>query len=71
MLDFEAVYEIDTQGADTLVALADELGARGIQVVVARAHRAVLDYLERDGSIGKLGGDAIFGSVEQAVGSLG
>ena len=70
VLDFEAVYEIDTQGSDTLVSLAEELRAGGIRVVLARAHQAVLDYLERDGSIAKLGGDAIYGSVEQAVDSL-
>ncbi len=71
VLDFEAVYEIDTQGADTLVALDEELDALGIRLVVARAHHAVLDYLRRDGSIERLGVDAISGSVQQAVDLIG
>ena len=70
VLDFEAIYEIDTQGADTLLALDREFDERGIGLVIARAHRAVLDYLERDGSMGKLRADATYDSVEQAVRSF-
>jgi SulP family sulfate permease len=71
VLDFEAVYEIDTQGAGTLVTLSDDLAANGIRLVVARAHRAVLDYLARDGSTIRLGDDTCFGSVEEAIEALG
>ena len=70
IVDFEAVYEIDTQGADALQALAEPLESQGVKVVLARVHQAVLDYLARDGSLSKLGGDATFGSIEQAVASL-
>ena len=70
VLDFEAVYEIDTEGADVLVRLRDELHARSVSLVLARAHGAVLDYLERDGSLDELGPAAIFPGVAEAVDAM-
>ena len=71
VLDFEAVYEIDTEGADVLARLRQELIGGGIEVVLARAHAAVLDYLRRDGSLAKLGESSVYGSVEEAVERVG
>ena len=70
VLDFEAVYEVDTQGADTLVRLGEELGRRDVRVVIARGHSAVLDYMQRDGSLAKLGDDAVWASVDEAVNAV-
>ncbi len=70
MLDLEAMYELDTQGADILVRLCEELGRRDVRVVIARAHAAVVDYLRRDGSLAKLGDGAVWTSVEEAVGAV-
>jgi len=70
VLDFEAVYEIDTEGVDTLVRLHDQLQDRGITMVLARTHGDVLDHLQRDDGLDDLGPDAVFGTVRDAVDSL-
>ena len=67
VLDLEAMYEVDTQGADTLVRLSEQLRRRDVRVVIARAHGAVVDYLRRDGSLEKLGEGSIWTSVDEAV----
>lgn len=67
VFDFEAVYEIDTEGADTLVHLAAELAAGGAELVLARAHAPVLEYLRRVGSLDELGEEVVFGQVADAV----
>ncbi|MCJ7439846.1 MAG: sulfate permease [Acidimicrobiia bacterium] len=67
VLDLEAVYEVDTQGADTLVHLSEQLQRRDVRVVIARAHVAVIEYMQRDGSLAKLGDGAVWTSVDEAV----
>jgi high affinity sulfate transporter 1 len=67
VLDFEAVYEIDTEGADVLVQLVEEFAGRGMRMVIARAHSAVRDYLQRDGSLEAIGGDNLFPTVNDAL----
>ncbi len=69
VLDLEAVYEIDTEGADTLVRLHDQLDDRGVSVALARTHGSVLDYLDRDGRL-QVFDQVVFGSVSDAVDSL-
>jgi len=70
VLDFEAVYEIDTAGADTLVRLHDQLRGRGVTVVLARTHGDVLDYLDRVAGLEVFGPGAVFGTVRDAIDSL-
>lgn len=67
VLDFEAVYEIDTEGVDVLVQLVDELAARHVRLIIARAHASVRDYLERDRSLEAIGPDNIVASIDDAV----
>ena len=67
ILDFEAVYEIDTEGVDLLVGLIEELADRHIRLVVARAHAAVRDYMERDGQLEKIGRDNLVATVDDAI----
>ena len=55
VLDLETVYEVDTQGADTLATLGADLGSRGVQFRTARVHGDVLDYVESSGSLARLG----------------
>jgi high affinity sulfate transporter 1 len=69
VLDFEAVYEIDTEGADVLVQLTEQLAGRGMRVVLARPHRAVRDYLQRDGTLQAIGSDNVFPTVADALGA--
>jgi len=70
VLDLEAVYEVDTEGTDTLVRLHDRLKGRGIAMVLARAHGDVLGYMDRDASLGAFGPDAIFDTISDAVDAL-
>ncbi|HET7486894.1 MAG TPA: SulP family inorganic anion transporter [Acidimicrobiales bacterium] len=67
VLDFESVYEIDTEGADILVQLAEELRRRHLRVAVARAHAAVRGYLERTGALAAIGPGNLYATVDEAV----
>ena len=68
VLDMEAVYEIDTQGADALARLARDLSEKGVAVVLARPHAPVRELLERLHVTEALGPDSVFATVEEAVG---
>jgi high affinity sulfate transporter 1 len=46
VLDMEAVYEIDSQGADTLRGLFTEIRSEGGELVLARAHGSVREALD-------------------------
>jgi MFS superfamily sulfate permease-like transporter len=67
VLDFEAVYEIDAQAADTISALAAELRRSGTTLVIARAHAPVRSALERLGTMAELGEAAMYATVRDAV----
>jgi MFS superfamily sulfate permease-like transporter len=67
VLDFEAVAEVDTTGSDALIVLRDTLHELGVEVRLARVHRQVRDYLDRDGFVAKFGDDRLHATVEQAV----
>lgn len=66
VLDMEAVYEIDSQGADTLHALLVELDSQGRELVLARVHGTVREALERLGSTAQLQHE-IAPTIQQAV----
>ena len=70
LLDFEAIFEIDTQGADALVHLCASLRERNVKVVIARAHASVIDYLRRDGSLEAFGIDNVFPRIQDAADAL-
>ena len=67
VLDLEAVYEVDTQGSDSLSTLASDLRRRGSRLLLARVHGAVRSRLERDGVVAALGEGAIHATVAAAV----
>ena len=67
ILDFEAIYEIDTQGTDALLHLRADLGREGVDVRIARAHGAVIDYLRRDGTLKDFGEHNVFTRIADAV----
>lgn len=59
---------IDLDGADILTKVAEELGRRGVAVVLARVDDDRLDLLEQAGTVATIGGrDRIFPSVREAV----
>ncbi len=65
VLDMEAVYEIDSQGADTLTGLSTEMRSGGRQLVLARTHGAVRDALASLDAISIA--HTTYATVEQAV----
>jgi MFS superfamily sulfate permease-like transporter len=67
VLDMEAVYEVDTQGADALGRLASDLSQKGVAVVLARPHAPVREILERLHVSDALGPQGVFATVEEAV----
>jgi high affinity sulfate transporter 1 len=71
ILDLESVEEIDTTGVDALTRLHHTLSARGVDVALARAHRAVRDALEREGVIELVGSDRVYSTLAAAVDALG
>lgn len=70
VLDMEAVYEIDTQGADALARLARDLSQKGVAVVLARPHAPVRELLERLDVFAALGPHSVFATVEEAAPGL-
>lgn len=65
VLDMEAVYEIDSQGADTLRGLVTEMRSDGRELVLARAHGSVRESLDRLDAMPFA--DDTYATVEQAV----
>jgi anti-anti-sigma regulatory factor len=70
VLDLEAVYEVDTEGADSLVRLRRDLEGRDVTLVLARTHAQVRDYLDRAGCLEALEPDSLFATVRDAVDSV-
>lgn len=70
VLDMEAVSQTDTDGADVLVQLTDELRDRDIAVAIARVEHDVQQLWERAGTIDVIGADHVFTSVDDAVETL-
>ena len=66
VISFEGVDFVDSQGSakiDQLIELADSYGA---ELRLARVKQAVVDLLERDGVIERLGPDNIYDNVYEA-----
>jgi high affinity sulfate transporter 1 len=67
VVDAESVFLTDTDGADILKQLAGELNARGIALVLARAHPDSLALWERAGVVETLGAANVHPTVAHAV----
>jgi sulfate permease, SulP family len=67
VVDAEAVHLTDTDGADILIQVEDELQAQGTALVLARVHPPVLALWERAGVIDAVGEDRVFDTVRDAV----
>ena len=65
VLDMEAVYEVDSQGADTLTGLSAEMRSDGRELVLARAHGTVRDTLAALDAISFA--HTTYATIEQAV----
>ena len=66
VLDFEGVGAVDATALDTLAAMVDDFGARGIVLAVARANERALAPLRRAGLLddGEL---RVYATIRQAV----
>ena len=65
--DMEAVAETDTDGADSLTRLAQQLRERGIWFGLARVKGSVLDSWKLAGAIEDVGLNRVFADVSEAV----
>ena len=67
VLDAEAVSQTDSDGADILRQLHDELDGRGVALYVARPEATIVDVWSRSGAIDALGADHVLETTRQAV----
>jgi sulfate permease, SulP family len=67
VIDGGAIAHLDSTGADTLVALADDLSRRGIRIAIGGVLPQVRRMLERSGALERLGADAVFPSRRAAL----
>jgi MFS superfamily sulfate permease-like transporter len=67
IMDGAPIVHLDSTGADTIAALADELAARGIRLVFGSALPQVRQMLERSGTLEHLGTDAVYPTLRAAV----
>jgi len=70
VVDAEAVHLTDTDGADILMQVEDELQAQGTALALARVHPPVLALWKRAGVIDAVGEDRVFDTVRDAVRAL-
>jgi SulP family sulfate permease len=68
IVDAEAVLLTDTDGADILKQVAEELASEGSTLQLASVHPPVLALWKRAGLIDALGEGAVFATVQEAVG---
>ena len=67
VVDGAPIVHLDSTGADTLAALADELAAKGVRLMLADVHARVQRMLERSGALERLGAGAVFPTLRSAV----
>ena len=67
ILSMEGVDFIDTEGADTIKAIAEAGNQYSIDLHLARVKPQVLEVLERDGALDIIGPDRIHADIAQAV----
>jgi MFS superfamily sulfate permease-like transporter len=71
VLDLEAVYEVDTTAVAELQRFVGDQSQSGVEVVLARVHAPVRDYLGRCRAEALLAEGTCFSTVRAAVGGSG
>jgi sulfate permease, SulP family len=69
VVDADGVFLTDTDGADILIQVAEELGRQGIVLALARVHPSTLELWRRAGVLDVVGG-GVFTTVREAVASV-
>ena len=67
VFDLQSVNFIDSQGAGKLGEIADGLRAKGVSFRLARVKPRVMDVLERDGLVERIGPANFHLDVNEAV----
>jgi len=67
IIDCEMMYEMDTTATDGFTDLYLSLSDEGIEVLLARVHKPVLEFMRRDGAVEVVGEENIFPTVRDAV----
>jgi SulP family sulfate permease len=67
VIDADAVHLTDTDGADILIQMAEELHSRGATLELAQVHPPVLAIWQRAGLMEVIGDHAVFDTVLEAV----
>jgi sulfate permease, SulP family len=67
IVDAEAVHLTDTDGADILIQVEEELQSQGVALALARVHPPVLALWERAGVVEAIGESRVFDTVREAV----
>ena len=67
VVDAAPIVHLDSTGADTIAALADDFAARGIRLVFGGVLPQVRRMLERSGTLERLGTGAVFPTLRAAV----
>jgi SulP family sulfate permease len=70
VVDAEAVSLTDTDGADMLIELAQELRAKNASLALARVQSSILDLWRRGGVVDAIGSERTFHTVHEAVESV-
>ncbi len=67
VIDFEGVNYIDSQGSANVGAIVDLARNHDVALRLARVKPQVLEVLDRDGVVERLGATNVFGGVFEAV----
>ena len=71
MVDADAIHLTDTDGADILIQVAEELRAQDTSMLLAGVHPPVRELWRRAGLLDAIGGDAVHETVPDAVEAAG
>jgi sulfate permease, SulP family len=69
VVDADGVFLTDTDGADILIQVAEELSRQGVVLALARVHPSILELWRRAGVLDVVGG-GVFTTVREAVASV-
>jgi MFS superfamily sulfate permease-like transporter len=67
ILSLESVSQLDVTGIEALFEVHDELGSKGVQLLLARPKRYMREYAQSTGAAERLGMENIFPSIRAAV----
>ena len=70
VIDLGSATLIDMDGADILTKLSEELGKKGIEVVLARMPNSQLDLLTKSGTVDAIGRENLYVTVRDAVSAV-